>query len=355
MWWGSALFIIVLVVINLIVGALPKGSVWRQFASDIERVERYGQAANTYIFGDSRSAVFEEQYFSQRTLNLSAVSNTIAYSWMLLREVYKRDIGKPKIVLIMLGPNNYNKHGIFTKRDYALSQVATVDQLFQLAKMPGGLDYSLDGLVGRLVPVYGRRMEIRSPRAVIGKVRELLKEVTARKTEKVDSIVSAQNSEGMQQVGLSREHFPEISRSPIFDQNYLLTYKRSVYSQYVISRLHLKMLYEVIEMALEHEAMVILIQLPIEEGLLTLQKEMVGEQFDNELNQLQLLTGAQVIDLRHDKRFEFIDINHLSPLGAYCLTKEVLNPLISEFESASVEEHCQQMRTEKDLGNVSVK
>ena len=328
-------FLCAFVSVNLVVAICPKGTVWQQFQADIQRVEQSGESTNVIIFGDSRSAVLDEKYFRESTLNLSAVSNTIAYSWLILNRIYNKTRVRPRTILLMLGPNNYNNNGIFTKRDYALSQVATLRETLELFEMDGGVEYGVDGLFGRLFPVYGRRMEFRSPRAVMGKIRQLWEQIGAQENESSTERADEARSHRTEWEESFEDNFPSITRRPEFDINYYLTYRRSVYVHYELSRLHIQMLWDVIDMAQAHGARVLLVQLPIEQQLLALQQKMVGDVFEEMLAQIEHTSEANVVDLRAETRFEFVDINHLSARGAYNLTKKILNPLIKKGEMES--------------------
>ena len=127
------------------------------------------------------------------------------------------------------------------------------------------------------------------------------------------------------------DQFPAVVRRAHFDKNYYLTYKRSIYSRYELSRLHLQMLEEVIELSRAHDASVFLIQLPIEKKLFDLQQRMVGNKFDRELARIAKQKKVSRLDLRGLTEFEFIDINHLSPKGSARLIKYVINPIIQDI------------------------
>lgn len=324
--------------INLLVAELPPGSVREQFEHDLMRVREAGAQADVFVFGDSRSAVLEERYFSKYTLNLSAVSNTIAYSWLLLKKTYGDTSVRPKVIFLMLGANNYNRNGIFAKRDYALSQVAGLKDIFRLFLVNGGVEYGIDGLFGRLVPIYGRRMEIRSPRAVVAQAARLWEKALGFGTEVSDFHTEDKPARPLDDSGHvpgHEERFPDefsaVVRRPDFDKNYYLTYKRSIYLQYELSRMHLQMLEEVIELSRAHDASVFLIQLPIEKKLFDLQQRMVGNKFDRHLDRLAKQNKVSRLDLRGLTEFEFIDINHLSPKGSASMIKFVINPIIQNI------------------------
>jgi hypothetical protein len=284
---GPLVGLYIFIGINLLVAILPPGSVRGQFEHDIKRISQAGAQADVFIFGDSRSAVLDEEVFSKHTLNLSAVSNTIAYSWLLLKQAYRDTNVRPKVIILTLGANNYNRNGIFAKRDYALSQVAGLKDIFGLFSVSGGVEYGIDGLFGRLVPIYGRRMEIRSPRAIINQTARLWEKVLGSRAEVGDIHAEDKPARPLDDSGNVPGHedrfqdkLSTVVRRVDFDENYYLTYKRSVYQQYEISRLHLQLLEEVIELSRAHDASVLLIQLPIEKKLFDLQQRMVGTKFD---------------------------------------------------------------------------
>lgn len=321
--------------INLFVATLPPGAVRKQFENDIKRISEASVQADVFVFGDSRSAVLDQNLFLKNTLNLSAVSNTIAYSWLILKKAYDNTDVRPKVVFLMLGANNYNRNGIFAKRDYALSQVAGLRDIFSLFLMSGGVEYGIDGLFGRIVPIYGRRMEIRSPRAIVAKIEKMRGKILEPRTEAEELqtgdkptrlLDDSQHLSGHE--AQVQDEFPAVVRRAVFDENYYLTYKRSVYQQYEISRLHLQMLEEVIELARAHGASIFLIQLPIEKKMYDLQQRMVGNKFDRHLDRLAKKSKVFRLDFRKLTEFEFVDINHLSPKGSARLIQFIINPII---------------------------
>ena len=324
--WPFILGLAGFILINLGVATLPHGTVRLEFETNLTRVEEDGSDAKVFVFGDSRSAIFEEKYFVAKTLNLSAVSNTITYSKLLLERIYKLTDARPKIIFLMLGAHNYSRNSIFTRRDYAITQVASVRDIVNFSMLEGGMQYAIDGLMGKIFPVYGRRMEIRSPRGMIAQIlnRGSRNEPNIMHTKKTGKQISSRKYE--EQV---KTVFTPIARRDEFDNNYYLTYKRSVYSNFQISRMHSTLLETVIELARTHGAHVFLVQLPIERKLLDLQKIMIGNKFDNYLNHLEKIENVSRLDLREFTKYEFGDINHLSDRGSYNLTKEVLNPIIS--------------------------
>lgn len=323
--------LVVFIVINVIVALLPPGSVQREFEHNLARVKESGDDSRVFVFGDSRSAMLDEEYFREKTLNLSAVSNTITYSKLLLDKIYEFTEARPAIVFIMLGANNYNRNSVFTRRDYAITQVASIMDLLKLMRFDGGIEYAIDGLIGKLFPVYGRRMEIRSPRGLFSKFREVLGENLTVDNNNEDVLEREKPIKKIDHAEQFKMAFIPVVRRPTFDTNYYLTYKRSIYVDFAISRMHATLLENVIDLARSHGARVFLIQLPIERKLLDLQQVMVGEEFDIYLDELAKQNDVSRLDFRGSTKYEFIDINHLSPKGSYMLIKEVINPIISSI------------------------
>ena len=62
-----------------------------------------------------------------------------------------------------------------------------------------------------------------------------------------------------------------------------------------------------------------------------IQKELVGDIFDDYLDKLEKDKEIIRLDMRNDIRFEMVDVNHLSFKGAHQFCNIILNPLIDSL------------------------
>lgn len=310
--------IILLTGLNLMVAFLPDGYYKRQFYASVQISQRIGDEAMVILFGDSRATVFNHEFFQEKILSFASPNNTVVFSKLLFDQILHETNARPRVMIITLGANNYNKHGIFPLRDFAIRRLASFSDIIGFRAYRDGYEYMIDALFAKIFPVYGRRMEIRSPsslRSLFG----------LRKRSSAVSFVA-----GMKTVSLSAlEEPPE--RTAVSDHNYWLIYKRSVYCNYELSYLHTGMLESLIDTGITHGATVVIVQLPIEPKMRQLEKEMVGNIFDNYIKDLIARKSIIHLDLRDDLRFEFQDLNHLSFRGSRDLTKVIFNPLISDI------------------------
>ena len=92
----------------------------------------------TYIlsFGDSKATGANHTFFKKPTLSLAVPNNTIIFSKKIFDELKKNKSFKPQYVILNLGANNFNKNGIFTKRDYAIRRLLDFSELFSFLKIP---------------------------------------------------------------------------------------------------------------------------------------------------------------------------------------------------------------------------
>ena len=313
--------IVLLIAINLGVACLPEGVYRRQFEASILISRLVGEQASVILFGDSRATRFKREFFRENTLSFASPNNTVVYSKLLFDRILSDTKARPKVMIITLGANNYNKNGIFPLRDFAIRQLVSFADIRDFASYRNSYGYMIDALFAKMFPIYGRRMEIRSPSS-------LLYLFQLRQHPLSESDVPGHTGHT---VGV--ETMPAPERSAVFDQNYWLIYKRSVYCNYELSTLHTGMLERLIDTAIQHGMTVVTLQLPIEPKMRQLEIEMVGSIFDDYLERLRTQKSIIHLDLRDDLRFEFYDLNHLSLKGASDLTREVLNPLIEDILS----------------------
>jgi hypothetical protein len=312
----------ILVIVNVAVWALPDGHYRKVFNHMLAIAHEQGSRAEVVVFGDSRATMFNAAFFNAPTLSFACANNTIVYSTFLFDRMIAETATRPKVVVLMLGANNYNENGIFTLRDFAIRRLTTLGDIARMAKTPGGKIYALDAFFSRAFPVYGRRMEIRSPRQIVNMVR------------------SGAVTVGAMEPPAKEYRAPE--RSEIEDLNYLMIYRRSVYVNYRISRLHTGVLEDLIDQAEALGARVVLVQLPVEPVMRMLHDEVVGTVFDEYLTDMARRKGAVLLDLRDNLDYEFADLNHLTERGAMGLTHDILNPVIDSLLASEPEPAARQ-------------
>ena len=308
--------LIILAAVNISVALLPYGSSMRHFKASIQVSREIGDGAKVMLFGDSRSTRFKANFFQEKTLSFPAANTTVIYAKLLFDRIIDETNARPKIVILALGANNYNKNGIFTIRAFAVRRLASLSDIRGFVSYRGGFEYMIDALFARVFPVYGRRMEIGRPAAV---------KRMFRSSERPVGMADASQMVPLDPDVLHQE--PE--RSVIDDHEYWLIYERSVYPNYELSRLHIGMLEALIDTAIKHGAIVVTVQLPIEPKMRQLEQVAVGKIFDDYLVDLRLRKHIIHLDLRDDPRFEFHDLNHLTYRGSRDLVEVVFNPLIA--------------------------
>lgn len=313
------LTLLTFVMLNLAVEQLPPGRFQRHFDAAIQVSHDIGAEAKIVLFGDSRATRFHQDFFQEKILSYALEGNTVLYSKLLYSRMIAETATRPEVVILSLGANNYNKNGIFTKRDFAVRRLASLPDIRNFLIHPDGYTYAADALFARAFPIYGRRMEIRS----IGVMRNML-----RKRNEPPNLTDIK---GMIPLTYPLEKWQlenEPERSALADRNYLLIYERSVYVKYELSSLHTRALEDLIDLAMDHGAAVIVMQPPVEPIIRDLERKMVETVFDDYLATLKKNKPIIHLDLRDEQRFEFADLNHLSIRGSRELIQEILNPLI---------------------------
>ena len=217
-------------------------------------------------------------------------------------------------LIVFLGANNYNENGIFVTRDFGLRRLYSIKDIPEILHLENGFSNSLEIIFSNLIPIYGRRMEIRD----FGILKRML-------FSKYDTLLP----QGMRPL---KHNWDKKNKSidTVEDTQYLLTYKRSVYNNFKLSKLHTDKLEQLI--ADNDGSSIILVQLPIKEQMYELQKNMIKNVFDDYIATLSRSNDNVFnLDLRENTNYEFSDINHLSMKGSFDLTQEILNPLIEKI------------------------
>jgi hypothetical protein len=313
-------FIVSFFLLNLFVYFLPEdysGDLFRDGISyKNDKLETNYQVKDVKVvaFGDSKATLASKYYFSESTLSLAAPNNTIIFSKFIFDKLKINPLFKPKFVILYIGPNNFNQNGIFTKRDYAVRKLATFSQLFEMAKMNDGFGYAFDGFISKLIPLYGRRIEIRHP---INLWKLINKD--SKKPFKMP---------GMQNNGDISKHL--IKRDANIDKNYSLIYERSVYNDYTSSKLHIHYLEKLISDIIDLGAKPILIELPIEKQMQSLRNKLVGNKFNKQLTKIREKYNFIYIDAVNSNKYQFLDVNHLSAYGHKKFIKDKVNPIFNK-------------------------
>ena len=307
--------LICFIAVNLVVMFLPDSTYKLQFNGAINDAVNHSGDIDVVLFEDSRGTMFHHTFFDQPTLSLASDNNTVIFSKLLYDKMDHFINWAPEVIIIVLGANNYSKNSIFTIRDFAIRRLASLSDLIEFASFRDGTSYTIDGLFSKIIPVYGRRMEIRSP--------SLIKNLIVN----TDKITTLQGMYKMQPNILNQD----IKRNEIEDINYKLIYRRSIYANYELSLCHTGILESLIYRGKMNGSSVVLVQLPIEQDIMDIQKELVGDIFDDYLDKLEKDKEIIRLDMRNDIRFEMVDVNHLSFKGAHQFCNIILNPLIDSL------------------------
>lgn len=312
-------FLFGFILINLFIYIVPDDyskDIYKDAVSykvDKPKLNHFVKNVKVVAFGDSRSTQAHYNYFSAPTLSFAAPNNTIIFSKFIFNELKTNPSFKPKAVVLYLGPNNFNKNGIFTQRDYAIRRLASFNELFKMSIVEDGLEYALDGFISKLIPLYARRIEIRHPF-------NLWKLITKKVNAKIP---------GMYAQGILKSY--RVERNLNDDINYTLIYKRSVYNKYNSSKLHLNYLEKLIEEIIEIGAKPILIQLPIERSIQILKDNLVGNKFENYLKKIQKKYDFIYLNETKNLSYQFLDPNHLTSYGHQEFIKEKINPILNNI------------------------
>ncbi len=309
------IFILSFCVVNIAVSLLPNGPYMSMFKNSIKLSKKFRQEYEVILYGDSKGTMFNKDYFDRKILSLACENNSILFSKFLHDGIINSQKKSLKVVIIFLGPNNYNKNGIFVTRDFGLRRLAKLSDIPAIIGYDNGFDNALEIISSKLIPIYARRMEIRDF--------DIVKNMVSLKYENLLTQGMRHNTKQVDLLKISA-----IDKSA--DRNYLLTYKRSVYNNFELSHLHTQFLLEIINVNSALGISTVLIQLPIKNEMLELQKSLVKQGFDELIDKIIESNDILYFDLRN-QNYDFSDINHLSSKGAYDLTKNFINPLIEKL------------------------
>ena len=319
---GRFLLLVVLglAVVNLAVGLLP---IWTatdtRFMGHIRAAERFGADAEFALVGDSKTGRFSHgfvsPYLSHKGVVFTSDSVTAVYQFLVLQQAYEANPAfRPKNVFLAIGANNFNLHGLHDRRDFALFMLAPMGDVLRFAPLPEELLLVAEVVFSRLLPVYGRRIQITHLNATLDREAEVARDV-------------APSWESF--AGTSVDQLPVIERSEIRDRNYLAIYARSVLDRYEFSHVHARALAAAIEEVRSHGGTPWLVLLPVTEDMAALEHELVGTRFDDAIEAFAAEQGVEILDHRDLPDLGFEDVNHLNWQGAHEFARRVFEPILA--------------------------
>ena len=128
---------------------------------------------------------------------------------------------------------------------------------FSFLKINGGFYYTIDGIISKLFPIYGRRIEIRHPRHLYNLIS------TRNKLEKIPGMIE------MLKTVLQNQ------RDANLDKNYELIYERSIYNKFELSKIHTHVLEKFLNELNNEKIKVIIVQLPVDVDMQKLKDKLV--------------------------------------------------------------------------------
>jgi hypothetical protein len=309
-------FCLIFIILNLLIYILPNGPVLSLFNSSIKIANDNDSKYEVILFGDSKANMFHNTFFRRKTLTFACPNNGIAYSKYLYDNISELRGKSLKVAIIFLSPNMFNRNGIFVKRDFSTRRLASFSDAFSLAINNIDLSSSLDMIFSKIIPIYGRRMEIRNPRILKNMVLNNYIMNIPYGLREMNYLPDSSNVEGSFEL----------------DKKITLIYKRSVYNNYDISDQSIFYLESILSELKRDSITTILVQPPIKREFYILQKQMVGNQFDKILESLLNKNSDLIyLDLRNEDSFQFSDVIHLSDYGAKKITEQIFNPMIEKI------------------------
>lgn len=308
----------ILVAAWLFVSLVPWGGVLVSKRNHERVGTALGSSADFLIVGDSKTGPFESDCLMRwfppyKGAVFSADSVTPVYHLDTLRHIRSENPDfAPDVVFIFVGANNLNTNGLHASRDYTFFNLLPLSDVYTFSAGRGEWGLFAEAIFSRLLPVYGTRIMI-THLQVGGRG------ARACPTPDRDSFPDQPTIE-----------FDFRARNPVADRNYLEIYRRSMYANYESSPVQLAALEEMIELVREWGGKPIVVFPPVTTEVRELEDELIGMKFDESVASVLGKSGTPLLDLRDDLEFEFKDVNHLSPKGAFELSRERLLPVIAE-------------------------
>ena len=306
-----------LVASGLVVNAIPWGGVPGMQRGHERIGKELGPRTDFLIVGDSKAGPFSVNCLSpwlpgKRGLTFSADSVTPVFHYDTLREIHEAEPGfAPPVVFVFLGANNLNANGLHVERDYTFFNELGLADAWALSAPQGEVLSFAAALLSRLFPVYGKRVMITHLQ-----FRELKNSCEGASDPEFDRARWAPS--------------PPARRKPVLDRNYLDIYRRSMYADYRSSPIVVAATGRVLEGVQQWGGVPVIVLPPVTPEMRALEHELIGEAFDDTVNQLAREHGVAVLDLRERADYDFADVNHLTPAAARLASEEHLYPRVVE-------------------------
>ena len=189
-----------------------------------------GDRTDFILVGDSRVGPFQRIFMNhcslpgfdvQNAMALSGDSVTPTYHYVNLKSIREETPNfNPRLVVLFVGANNLNVHGLHVIRDYAFDNFLSLEDIGRLSFAAEDPLIGGQGIFSRLFPIYGKRIPITHLQVGTTVVHEL-----------------SGCSNEIPQFG-----YKESVRNAIIDRNYLDIYRRNVYKDFAISERTLVMI-----------------------------------------------------------------------------------------------------------------
>jgi len=268
------------------------------------------------IVGDSKAGHFAESCLMPWAdpytgLVFSADSVTPTFHLDTLKKIRAMDPDfSPAQVFVFIGANNLNKNGLHAKRDFAFFNMVDLKTAWSLSIEQGESLAFLEAVLSRLFPVYGHRTLITHLN------------VGGRGSMRCNPSISVKEAYE------SQSQYKPIARNEIIDQNYYSIYERSMYADYISSPIELAAFDQLLAYIKSWGGKPVVVFPPVTPEIRQLEYKLIGEKFDDSIRPIIATHEVALLDLRDEIRFEFSDVNHLSRMGAYDLSREIFLEVI---------------------------
>jgi hypothetical protein len=275
-----------------------------------------GADVDYMIVGDSKAGPFSTHctipwLYPYRGIVHTADSVTPVYHWYALRQIRKKHPEfRPRVVFVFVGANNMNANGLHARRDYTFFNQISLSDAWALSAARGDVLTFAEVLLARVFPVYGRRVQI----------------THLQSGERGGRVCPSARPADLARPGPF--DLPSVSRNPVDDKNYYDIYRRSVYANYESAESVAGGLEKLLRLIQGMGAVPVLVLPPVASEMWALEQELVGTKFDETIAAVVEETDVQVLDLREVTRYEFRDVNHLSPRGAREVARAFFAPVL---------------------------
>ena len=306
-----------LVCSGIVVELVPWGTTDLNLRQHRESAAALGAGADYLIVGDSKAGRFGPQCIQlgvpgKTAAVFSADSVTPVYHYNLLRGLRETNPEfSPKLIFVLIGANNMNANGLHALREYSLHNLLPLTDAWQLTGALGEYSLFAEVLFSRLLPVYGRRVPL-----------------THLAVDRGQSHVCSNIRDAIAVGPVRPDAHP--GRNDIADANYFDIYRRSLYNDYESSVMVVAALDKLLTYIKELGATPVLMMAPVTPEIRELEHELIGEAFDETIDEIVQRHRVKVLDLRDEQRYEFKDVNHLSARGAWDLVTERFPSIVDE-------------------------